>query len=105
LRLDNQNSKAFPATLHVEVTTDDYRPVQSLKQKINLSTKGRTSKTVSLKAAPGFYRYTVYLLSGSDKGQPVKLNVGYEPEKIRGFPDKPADFALSGKAVWQRWQR
>jgi cephalosporin-C deacetylase-like acetyl esterase len=95
--LDNQNTTAFPATLQVEVTTDDFKPVQSLKQTFTLATGAKTSKTFTLKAKPGFYRYTVYLQSGGEKGKPVKLNIGYEPEKIRGFPDKPADFG----SFWQ----
>jgi hypothetical protein len=76
------------------VTTDDYKPVQSLKQTFTLATGCQTSKTFTLKAKPGFYRYTVYLQSGGEKGKPVKAERGLRAGKDPGLPGQASRFLL-----------
>ena len=89
----NTNSLPFTATVHVKITTDDYKPLQQLKQTIILEKGGGATKTFNYKPAlPGFYRYTVYLEQGGQSGKSKTFNLGYQPEKIGAPPDAKPDF-------------
>jgi cephalosporin-C deacetylase len=92
--LINKNKTSVTATLHFDVTTDDYKPVQSASQRISLKPAGKLRKNLTVKASPGFYRYTIYIESNGEKSKPKKFNLGYEPEQVKGFEDKKNDFEI-----------
>ena len=97
--LTNENKTSVTATLHFDVTTDDYKPVQSTSQKITLKPGEKQMKNLTVKASPGFYRYTIYLESNGEKSKPKKFNLGYEPEQVNGFEDKKMIFKVFGRTV------
>jgi cephalosporin-C deacetylase-like acetyl esterase len=92
ISLINENNTAVTATLHLNVTTDDYNPIKFISQKITLQPGAKYNKGIAVKASPGFYRYTVYLEKNGEQGKPKKFNLGYEPEQVKGFEDKKSDF-------------
>jgi hypothetical protein len=90
----NANTSPFTGTVHVKITTDDFKPLQQLKQTVILAKGGGATKTFNYKPAlPGFYRYTVYLEQGGHSGGSKTFNLGYEPEKIKAPLDAKQDFA------------
>ena len=95
--LTNENKTTVTATLHFDVTTDDYKPLQSTSQKITLKPHEKQMKNLTVKASPGFYRYTIYIESNGEKSKPKKFNLGYEPEQVKGFEDKKNDFEIFWK--------
>ena len=95
--LTNENKTSVTANLHVDITTDDHKPVHSTSQKITLKPAVKQRKSLSIKASPGFYRYSIYLESNGERSKPKKFNLGYEPEQVKGFEDKKGDFEI----FWQ----
>lgn len=66
-----------------KITTDDYRPVDSLSYKIEYDGKSLLSKQIKYKPLhAGFYRFTVYLTGKSIKSNTLRFNVGFDPENI-----------------------
>lgn len=97
IQLKNENKNNVNATLHVDVTTDDFKPVQSETYPVQLKANQVFNKSIAVDAKPGFYRFNFYLSENGKKGDPKKFNMGYEPEQIKGFEDAKNDFA----AFWQ----
>jgi cephalosporin-C deacetylase-like acetyl esterase len=94
----NNNKTPIAATLHIDITTDDFKPLKSIKQPLTLKPAATVNKPVRFTPpAPGFYRYSVYLSMKGGHGKMKKFNLGYEPEKIAATPDAPNDF----NAFWQ----
>ncbi|WP_455497240.1 acetylxylan esterase [Coprobacter sp.] len=78
-----------------KITTDDYRPVDSLSYKIEYDGKSLLSKQIKYKPLhAGFYRFTVYLTGKSIKSNTLRFNVGFDPENIISPVDAPRDFEL-----------
>jgi cephalosporin-C deacetylase-like acetyl esterase len=97
VQLKNDNKSAIKATLHVDVTTDDFKPVQSKTYPFQLKPNQNFTTSITVNATPGFYRYSIYLSDKGEKGKPAKFNMGYEPEQIKGVEDAKNDFY----AFWQ----
>jgi cephalosporin-C deacetylase-like acetyl esterase len=95
--LTNENQTTVKANLHVEVSTDDYKPVKTTIQSFTLNPKGSQSKSFTVNVRPGFYRYSVYMKMSRYKAEPKKFNLGYEPEQVKGFDDIKSDF----NAFWK----
>ena len=72
-----------------KVTTDTYLPVDSFVYKV----KGDFEQPVSfVPPAPGFYRITLYGEQNGAKSDPLKFNMGYNPEQIFSPVDAAPDF-------------
>ncbi|MDR0863819.1 MAG: acetylxylan esterase [Candidatus Symbiothrix sp.] len=95
--IDNKNRWPVNGKLIVNLTTDDYQPVQRDSNDIKI--KPNQNYTHSFQLAnpnPGFYRYSVSFIESEEIACEKKFNVGYEPEKIVSPLDNHADF----KAFW-----
>ncbi|MCL1937099.1 MAG: acetylxylan esterase [Candidatus Azobacteroides sp.] len=97
VKIENTNGWPVKGYLIVNLTTDDYRPVQ--RDSINIQIPARKSKVHLFKREnpqPGFYRYTVSVVENGISAGEKKFNVGYEPENMISPLDHPEDF----KAFW-----
>ena len=107
---DDKNVKfeVFPANktfeisqfqLICKITTDDYRPIDSLNYTIDYKTDKGFSKIISFTPPePGFYRITLYGIKDGRKSDDLKFNIGYNPEKIISQTDMAPDF----EDFWQK---
>lgn len=94
----NNNKAPVAAIIHVDITTDNYKPLRTDSQAVNLKSGIHTAKKFSFQPSmPGFYRYTVYLESNGEKGKEKNFNLGYELEKIQAPSDAKPDFT----SFWQ----
>jgi cephalosporin-C deacetylase-like acetyl esterase len=97
ISIDIQNKNLWPVAGYaiVDLTTDDFQPIQ--RDSVTISIKANASSSTPFKSgtvAPGFYRYTVSFYEG-ESGEWVgekKFNVGFEPEKIESPVDNHPDF-------------
>ncbi len=83
LSIENQLGKPVKVNVGLKITTDDYQPVSETirKLKINNDASGLALLGITF-PAPGFYRCTAWAEKEGIKGEEVKFNIGYEPEKI-----------------------
>lgn len=89
----NTRNDAAKATLNLQVTTDDFKPVHRFAQSISLSKGDSTEADFSFSVpAPGFYRCTVTQEVDGKMNEIKKFNIGYEPEYIVSLPDNKTDF-------------
>ena len=96
--LINHNDLPVTADLHVDITSDTYQPLHANTQSIPLKPAATQTRTFRFQPArPGFYRYTVYIESGGEKGKEKKFNLGYEPEKLK----VPVDTLKGFTAFWE----
>lgn len=98
LATENQLGKNVRITVGLKMTTDDYQPVSETSKvlKIKHDQSGLVLFDIDL-PAPGFYRCTAWAEKEGIKGEEVKFNIGYEPEKIVSPVDTLPDLQNSGK--------
>ncbi len=88
----NTKDDAAKATLNLQITTDDFKPVHRFAQSISLSKGDSTEANFSFSVpAPGFYRCTVTQELDGKMNEIKKFNIGYEPEYIVSLPDNKPD--------------
>lgn len=94
LATENQLGKNVRITVGLKMTTDDYQPVSETSKvlKIKHDQSGLVLFDIDL-PAPGFYRCTAWAEKEGIKGEEVKFNIGYEPEKIVSPVDTLPGFA------------
>ena len=94
LATENQLGKNVKITIGLKMTTDDYQPVSETSKalKIKQHQSGLALFDVDI-PAPGFYRCTAWAEKEGIKGEEVKFNIGYEPEKIVSPVDTLPGFA------------
>ncbi|MDR1682316.1 MAG: acetylxylan esterase [Candidatus Symbiothrix sp.] len=75
------------------ITTDDYKPIDSKKYPVNIEQGKNLNRQIQFAPpAPGFYRFSVYAEKNGKKSPAKKFNIGYEPEKIISPSDAKTDF-------------
>ena len=88
----NTKNDGAKATLNLQITTDDFKPVHRFAQSISLSKGDSTEADFSFSVpAPGFYRCTVSQNVDGTVSEIKKFNIGYEPEYIVSLPDNKSD--------------
>ncbi|NDV83166.1 acetylxylan esterase [Bacteroides sp. 51] len=89
----NTSNATEVATLQLEVTTDQYRPITTLGQTINLAKNDSTQIDFSfILPTPGFYRCQLIEKTANGQSTEVKkFNIGYEPTAIVSLPDAQPD--------------
>ncbi len=93
LQAVNPLDKKVKAGLCLTVTTDAYQPVAELRKPLKVKAGDTTTTLFRLPLpAPGFYRCTAYAVKEDIRGEPVRFNIGYEPEKILSPADAKPDF-------------
>ncbi len=94
LATENQLGKNVRITVGMKMTTDDYQPVSETSKvlKIKHDQSGLALFDIDLPAS-GFYRCTAWAEKEGIKGEEVKFNIGYEPEKIVSPVDTLPGFA------------
>jgi len=94
LATENQLGKNVKITVGLKMTTDDYQPVSETSKvlKIKHDQSGLVLFGIDI-PAPGFYRCTAWAEKEGIKGEEVKFNIGYEPEKIVSPVDTLPGFA------------
>ncbi|GHT27209.1 hypothetical protein FACS189432_03210 [Bacteroidia bacterium] len=95
LNIDIQNKNPWPVSGYaiVNLTTDDFQPIQ--RDSVNIFVKASGSSSTPFKSGtvtPGFYRYTISFYENGELVEEKKFNVGFEPEKIESPLDNHSDF-------------
>lgn len=100
LATENQLGKDVRITVGLKMTTDDYQLVTETSKvlKIKHDQSGLALYDIDL-SAPGFYRCTAWAEKEGIKGEEVKFNIGYEPEKIVSPVDTLPGFAAFWKTT------
>jgi cephalosporin-C deacetylase len=91
--LGNQLGKAVKTNVKLKITTDEYQPVEELTR----SSEVKPGEEVLVPfqcnlPGPGFYRCTAWAEKDGCKGEEIRFNIGYEPEKIVSPVDAQPDF-------------
>jgi cephalosporin-C deacetylase len=92
ISVNNPLAGTVKTEIKLKVTTDDFQPVSELYQATRIN-PGET-KQVPFRLnfpGPGFYRCTAWAEKDGIKGEDIKFNVGYEPEKIVSPVDAQPD--------------
>jgi cephalosporin-C deacetylase-like acetyl esterase len=93
VEIENGNRWPVSGNLIVNLTTDDYQPVQRDSIPVVIKANQHYANSFKLENPnPGFYRYSVSFAENGDIVCEKKFNVGYEPEKIVSPLDNQADF-------------
>jgi len=100
LATENQLGKNVKISVGLKMTTDDYQPVSETSKvlKIKHDQSGLALFNIDI-PAPGFYRCTAWAEKEGIKGEEVKFNIGYEPEKIVSPVDTLPGFTEFWKAT------
>lgn len=89
----NETGKTVRTDVSLTVTTDDYQPVGETIKKVTLGKNDSSTIIFNLSfPTPGFYRCTACAIKDGVKGEGLKFNIGYEPEKIVSPVDAHPDF-------------
>ncbi|RKD90644.1 acetylxylan esterase [Mangrovibacterium diazotrophicum] len=92
VNLKNHNQSDVQGMLYVAITTDTYEPVKTDSVAVDLEGQDSFSQEFSYPgAAPGFYRYQVFVKRNGKTGEAKKFNLGVEPEKIQSPIDAKED--------------
>ena len=95
VRLQNATTQAVSSTVHLKMTTDDYKPVAELYRLVTIAAGSTSSVVCSFDFPdPGFYRCTITQLISGRVSEPRQFNIGYAPEKIISPVDAKPDFRL-----------
>ncbi len=90
--ITNTLGERLKCNVVLKITTDDYKPVDSISVSVALAKGAELNKEIPFQLpAPGFYRVSLYLEKNGIAGDVQKINIGYEPEKVISVPDAKAD--------------
>jgi cephalosporin-C deacetylase-like acetyl esterase len=96
--LTNDNPWTVSGDFVLTITTDDFRPITTMKQTVSAKAGETAVRTFEYSSqVPGFYRFTVQFVRNGESLMEEKFNLGYEPEKIQSPVDSHSDF----KAFWE----
>ncbi len=88
----NNQDEAAKLSLHLQVTTDDYKLLHQFSQAVSLNKGDSTEVDFSFSVpAPGFYRCSVFQDEDGIVNEIKKFNIGYEPTSIISLPDNKPD--------------
>lgn len=93
VNIKNTSKSKMTCDLVMKITTDDYRPVDSISVPVTITGGKTLNQNVDFHLPqPGFYRCSFYLEKDGVAGDVEKTNIGYEPEKVVSAPDPKPDF-------------